>query len=388
MPTIDLKTRYLLVFLLLFPFVAQAADVLIPGPPQLAAKAYLLMDAASGEVIVEHNADERLEPASLTKMMTAYVASHELAEGNITLEDSVRVSERAWKMGGSRMFLRVGTEVTVNQLLHGIIIQSGNDASVAIAEHIAGAEDAFVQIMNHHAIALGMSSTQFRNSHGWPAEGHLTTARDLATLARAIIYQFPEHYALYKEREYTYNEIRQPNRNKLLWEDPAVDGLKTGHTEAAGYCLVASAAKDDMRLISVVMGTESEAARARQSRKLLAYGFRYFESLRAYKAGETLNEARIWGGMQDSLALGLAQDLLLTIPRGRQGDLQASLDIAQTIKAPVPAGEQMGVLKVRIDDRVIAERPLVALATVEQGGIFKRVWDWLKLFFLNMFQML
>ncbi len=378
----------LLVFFLSLATAAQAADVIIPGPPELPARAYLLMDAASGEVIVEHNADERLEPASLTKMMTAYVASHELAEGNIALTDRVRISEKAWKMGGSRMFLRVGTEATVDQLLHGIIIQSGNDASVAIAEHIAGAEDAFVQIMNHHAQDLGMHSTHFRNSHGWPAEGHLTTARDMATLARAIIYRYPEHYAIYKVREYTYNDIRQPNRNKLLWDDPSVDGLKTGHTEAAGYCLVASAVKGDMRLISVVMGASGESARARQSRKLLAYGFRYFESLRAYAGGEVLNEPRIWGGAADSFPVGLREDLQLTIPRGRQADLQATLEIAEQIRAPVAEGQEIGTLRVRIDDRLLAERPLVALAGVEEGSLFKRLWDWLKLFFLNLFEMI
>ncbi len=381
-------TRCLWTLLLFVSVSVQAADVLIPGPPKLAAKAFLLMDADSGEVIAEENADERLEPASLTKMMTAYVASHELSAGNISLQDKVRVSEKAWKMGGSRMFLRVGTEVTVGELLHGIIIQSGNDASVAIAEHIAGAEDAFVQIMNHHAQELGMHATQFRNSHGWPAEGHLTTARDMATLARAIIQRYPEHYAIYKIREYTYNGIRQPNRNKLLWDDPSVDGLKTGHTEAAGYCLVASAVKGEMRLISVVMGASGESARARQSRKLLAYGFRYFESLRAYAGGEVLNEPRVWGGAVDQFPVGLAEDLLLTIPRGRQSDLQATLEIAEKITAPISENQELGTLRVRIDDRVLAERPLVALASVEQGGLFKRLWDWMKLFFLNLFEMI
>lgn len=365
-----------------------AAPALIPSPPQLAAKGYLLLDANSGKVIVEHQADQQLEPASLTKMMTAYVASHELRAGNIAMTDQVRVSKKAWKMGGSKMFIRVGTEVSVDALLHGIIIQSGNDASVAMAEHIAGAEDAFVQIMNHHAGLLGMRDTRFHNSHGWPAEGHLTTARDMATLARAIIYSYPEHYALYKIKTYTYNGITQQNRNRLLWQDPSVDGLKTGHTRAAGYCLVASAVKGDMRLIAVVMGARSEEARARETRKLLAYGFRYYETVQPYPAGETISEARIWGGGVDTVQMGLRDVLHVTVPRGRVGDLNAAVELGGIIKAPVQKGSTLGKLRLSLEEKVITEQPLVSLVDVEQGGLFRRVWHAVKLFFMDLFGML
>lgn len=365
-----------------------AAPTLIPSPPQLAAKGYLLLDANSGKVIVEHQADEQLEPASLTKMMTAYVASHELRAGNIAMTDQVRVSKKAWKMGGSKMFIRVGTEVSVDELLHGIIIQSGNDASVAMAEHIAGAEDAFVQIMNHHAGLLGMPNTRFHNAHGWPAEGHLTTARDMATLARAIIYSNPEHYALYKIKTYTYNGIRQQNRNRLLWQDPSVDGLKTGHTNAAGYCLVASAVKGDMRLIAVVMGARSEEARARETRKLLAYGFRYYETVRPYPAGEMISEARIWKGAAETVQMGLRDEVYITVPRGRAGELQAAVELGGVIKAPVQKGGTLGKLRLTLDQKVISEQPLVSLVDVEEGGFFRRTWHTVKLFFMELFGML
>lgn len=367
---------------------ASAAPALIPSPPQLAAKGYLLLDANSGKVIVEHQADKQLEPASLTKMMTAYVASHELRAGNIAMTDQVRVSKKAWKMGGSKMFIRVGTEVSVDELLHGIIIQSGNDASVAMAEHIAGAEDAFVQIMNHHAGLLGMQDTQFHNAHGWPADGHVTTARDMATLARAIIDAYPEHYVLYKIKSYTYNGITQQNRNRLLWQDPSVDGLKTGHTKAAGYCLVASAMKGDMRLIAVVMGARSEEARARETRKLLAYGFRYYETVQPYPVGEAISEARVWGGAGDSIQMGLRDALYVTVPRGRVGELTASVELGGTIKAPVEKGVTLGKLQLSLDEAVISEQPLVGLVHVEQGGFFRRAWHAVKLFFMELFGML
>ncbi len=378
----------LFLFFVLFPGAAVAAQTLIPAPPRLAANAYLLVDADSGKVIVEHNSSARVEPASLTKKMTAYIAAHELHEGNIRMTDQVRVSKKAWQMGGSKMFIRVGTEVTVDELLHGIIIQSGNDASVAMAEHIAGAEDAFVQIMNHHAGLLGMSGTHFQNAHGWPAENHYTTARDMAVLAKAIIYRYPDHYALYKVRNYTYNGIAQPNRNRLLWQDDSVDGLKTGHTEAAGYCLVASAKRGDMRLISVVMGAKSEDSRARETRKLLAYGFRYYETIKPYEAGAVLNETRIWGGTVDKVRLGVSEDMYLTIPRGRAGDLEASLEVERIIRAPINAGDARGSVKVRLDSEPVADVPLVALDSVPEGGLVKRILDWVKLFFLDLFNML
>src|SRR5690606_13601838 len=269
-------------------------QIIIPSPPQLAASGYLLIDADTGAVLVEHNADERLPPASLTKMMSSYIVSEEIESGRISEEDMVNISVKAWRMGGSKMFIREGTQVSVKDLLLGVIVQSGNDATVALAEYVSGSEDAFVDVMNQKAALMGMTSTHFENSTGWPAEGHLTTARDLGILARAIINDHPEHYALYKEKYFVWNDIRQPNRNLLLFRDETVDGLKTGHTEEAGYCLVASAKRNGMRLISVVMGTASENARAAESQKLLAYGFRYYETLSLYNAGTELSKTRVW----------------------------------------------------------------------------------------------
>ena len=360
-------------------------QIIIPSPPQLAASGYLLMDADTGAVIVEHNADERLPPASLTKMMSSYIVSEEIEGGRITEEDMVNISVKAWRMGGSKMFIREGTQVSVKDLLLGVIVQSGNDATVALAEYISGSEDAFVDVMNQKAALMGMNDTHFENSTGWPAEGHLTTARDLGILARAIINDHPEHYALYKEKYFIWNDIRQPNRNLLLFRDETVDGLKTGHTEEAGYCLVASAKRNGMRLISVVMGTASENARAAESQKLLAYGFRYYETLSLYNAGTELSKTRIWGGKADEVGLGIAQDIKLTLPRGRQQDLQANMHINEVIKAPIEAGQALGKVTIELDGNVQAEADLIALQPVEQAGFFSRVWDSIKLFFRNLF---
>ena len=271
------------------------AAPIIPSPPQLAAAGYLLVDADTGHVIVEHNSKQRLPPASLTKIMTSYIASSVIKLGTLRLEEEVNISEKAWRMEGSRMFIQEGTQVTVGDLLKGIIIQSGNDASVALAEHIAGAEDAFADVMNQQAQVLGMSDSHFMNATGLPDENHYTTASDLAKLTKALIVDYPEHYKLYSEKYFTFNDIRQPNRNQLLWRDKSVDGVKTGHTDAAGYCLVASAERDGMRLISVVMGTESEQARATESQKLLTYGFRYYETIRLYEASTSLKTVKVWG---------------------------------------------------------------------------------------------
>jgi len=288
-------------------------------------------------------------------------------------------------MGGSKMFIREGTQVSVHDLLLGVIVQSGNDATVALAEHISGSEDAFVDVMNQKAALMGMNSTHFENSTGWPAEGHLTTARDLSILARAIINDYPEHYSLYKEKYFVWNDIRQPNRNLLLFRDETVDGLKTGHTDEAGYCLVASAKRDGMRLVSVVMGTTSESARATESQKLLSYGFRYYESLALYNAGDEINKTRVWSGKTEEVALGIAEDIHLTLPRGRQQDLTANMHINEVIKAPIEAGQALGKLTVELDGQVLADVPLVALQPVEQAGFFARVWDSVVLFFRNLF---
>lgn len=366
----------------------QAEQLLIPAPPQLAASGYLLMDANTGEVLVEHNADAPLPPASLTKMMTSYIVSGEIARGNLSEDTMVNISVKAWKMGGSKMFIREGTQVAVKDLLRGVIVQSGNDASVALAEQVAGSEESFVDIMNQQAALLGMASTHFENATGWPAEGHVTTAKDLAKLARALIRDYPEHYKMYAEKYFQYNGINQPNRNKLLFRDPSVDGLKTGHTEEAGYCLVSSAVKDNMRLIAVVMGARSEESRAVESQKLLTYGFRYYQTHQLYSQGDEINIVRIWSGKADNLALGVADDIFLTIPRGAQSDLQATMHLDDIIKAPITAGQELGNVTVELNGRQLLDIPLVAQQAVEQAGLISRVWDNLKLFFMDLFGLL
>ncbi len=371
-------------FLVSLTSLANAAPSIIPAPPQLAAEGYLLIDAVSGHVIVEHNSQQRLPPASLTKMMTSYVASTELAQGKLRLDEEVDISVKAWRTEGSRMFVREGTKVPVGDLLRGIIIQSGNDASVAMAEHIAGSEDAFADVMNQHAQHIGMKDTHFMNATGLPHENHYTTAADLAKLAVALIYEFPEHYELYGEKYFTYNDIRQPNRNSLLWRDKSVDGVKTGHTEAAGYCLVASAERDGMRLVSVVMGAKSEESRAVESQKLLAYGFRYFETVPLYKANDALRTVRVWGGNAESVSLGLKQDVVLTVPRGTRENLDAKMDIRKVFEAPLEKGGTAGTLRITNGDELAAEIDLVTLDAVEEGGFFKQIWDSIRLFFVNL----
>ena len=357
---LTLKSFYSAVVGLLLVPVA-SANVLLPAAPQVAAKSYLLIDAHSGKVIDEHNADLRLPPASLTKMMTSYIAASELHRGNIALEDQVRVSIKAWKTPGSRMFIKEGDTVVLEDLMRGIVIQSGNDASVAVAEYIAGGEDAFADLMNQHALRLGMKNTRFANATGLPAEDHYSSARDLSLLAKAIINDHPEHYSTYAEKYFTYNKIRQPNRNKLLWRDDSVDGIKTGHTEAAGYCLVSSAQRNGMRLIAVVMGAKSEEARASESQKLLTYGFRYFETHKLYEAGQELNQSRLWGGAAETVSLGIQDELFLTLPRGQADKLTPEIEVQTFIEAPITAGQTYGTITLKVDGQVIAEKPLVAL---------------------------
>ncbi len=339
------------------------------------------MDFQSNQTITESNAAEPMEPASLTKLMTAYAVFHELKAGNIHLEDKVRVSEKAWRMSGSRMFIEVDTTVSVEQLLKGLIIQSGNDASVALAEFVAGSEEAFVGLMNNHAARLGLNGTRFFNSTGLPAEGHLSTPRDMAQLARALIAEFPEYYGWYSEKKYTYNKIAQSNRNLLLFRDDSVDGLKTGHTESAGYCLVASAKREGMRLISVVMGTNSEKARAQESQKLLNYGFRFYETHQLYASGEPLKQMRIWKGSAETLSLGLSEELHVTVPRGQYKDLKASISIDQNIIAPVSRGQAYGTVNVNIGEEELLQRPLVALHDVAEGSLWRRALDHILMMF-------
>ena len=361
------------------------AENMIPRPPEVEARSYLLLDAKSGQVLVEHNADKKLPPASLTKMMTAYLVEKEIQSGNIKEQDMVPISVKAWRMGGSRMFVKEGTQVPLVDLLKGVIVQSGNDASVALAEYVAGSEGAFADLMNNQAGQLGMDNTHFVNATGWPADDHYTTARDLAWLARAIIRDYPEHYDIYAQKEFSYNGITQQNRNLLLWRDDSVDGLKTGHTEEAGYCLVSSAKQNGMRLISVVMGTDSEAARARESQKLLSYGFRFYETYEGYGAGDVLDTPEVWMGAADQVRLGLEDDLVLTVPKGSQEQLKAEMSIQPELRAPIEEGRQYGTLTVSLDGEQLVQRPLVALEAVEEAGFFSRIWDHIVLFFKGLF---
>ena len=364
-------------FLLLTSFNLALAAMPIPAPPDVAAKNYLLIDFASGKVLAEKNADTQIEPASITKLMTAYVVYKELAQDRLFLEDMVEISEKAWRMGGSRMYLEVDSKVSVHDLLKGLIIQSGNDASVALAEHVAGTEDAFVQLMNQYAVELGMNNTNFMNSTGWPDKQHLTTARDIAKLAKALIAEFPERYVWYSEKEFTYNNIKQYNRNKLLWKDESVDGLKTGHTDSAGYCLVSSAVRSDMRVISVVLGTDSKKARASVSQAVLNYGFRFFESHTLYDESEVLSRPRVWNGEFETLTVGLSDALAVTIPRGAYDDLDATMDIDKNIEAPIAKGQQVGVVKISLNGEMLQSVPLVALETINEGSLFQMAKDYI-----------
>ena len=358
----------------------------VPAAPQLAANSYILTDFNSGRILVEQNADLRVEPASITKLMTAYVVFRELEEGNITLQETVQVSEKAWRTGGSRMFIEPDMQVKVEDLMRGMIIQSGNDASVALAEHIAGSEEAFAGLMNHYAEQLGMTGTNFTNSTGLPDPDHYTTARDITVLSAATVRDFPDYYTWYSEKEFTFNNIRQHNRNTLLWRDPAIDGLKTGHTEAAGYCLAASAMRDGMRLISAVMGSSSESSRASESQTLLNYGFRFFETVQLYQAGQELTRARVWKGLSEEVTLGIGEELFVTIPRGRYDDLEAQLEMDPQLMAPLAEGQVIGKVHVRLGDESIASLDLLALESVEEAGFFGSAADSMQLWFDSLFE--
>ena len=376
-----LRTWLLTAFSLAIAPALHGQEVPIPAPPQLGVKSYILIDHATGDVIAEDNPDEILEPASLTKLMTAYTSFKALKDGQISLDDEVRVSEKAWGTEGSRTFIDVGSHVSVEDLLQGMIVQSGNDASVALAEHVAGSEDTFAQLMNYYAGQLGMESSSFRNSTGLPDPDHYMTARDVAAVARAIIAEFPEYYGWYSQREFTYNDIEQLNRNSLLWRDPSVDGLKTGYTDAAGYCLVTSAERSDMRLVSVVMGSHSAEARANDSQALLNYGFRFFETYRLYSDGDEVTTARVWKGETDTLSLGVAKDYFLTIPKGRYDSLNADTTVDAELTAPIEAGTTLGTVTISMNDEELAVLPLVALADVGEAGLWQRIKDEISLWF-------
>jgi len=366
---------------MLYSASSWAAAKPIPDPPAFSATSYFLFDFDSGRVLAEKNADDHVEPASITKLMTAYLVDKAIVDGDLALDEMVTISEKAWRMKGSKMFVEVGKQVSVDDLLRGLIIQSGNDASVALAEHIAGSESAFAGYMNHQAKLLGMTNSNFVNATGWPDKNHYSSARDIAILTQAIIREFPQSYKYYKEREYTFNKIRQFNRNRLLWRDDTVDGVKTGHTEAAGFCLVASAQREEMRLISVVLGTESDKARTQSSQALLNYGFRFYETHRLYGTDEVLQRAKIWYGAQEQVSMGVGKDIYITIPRGRYRDLDISMEIDREISAPVIRGQQLGQVSITLDEESILSENIVAMQAVDEGSLFVRAMDSIKLMF-------
>lgn len=363
----------------------KAEPQLTARPPQINASSYILLDSATGKVLAESNSDTPLPPASLTKIMTTYVADNEIKAGRISLDDQVNVSVKAWKTDGSKMFIQEGTMVRLEDIMRGIIIQSGNDAAIALAEHIGGSEEAFADLMNEHAKQLGMSNSHFTNASGLPSPEHYMSARDLATLARAVITRFPEPYKMYGEREFTYNNIRQPNRNTLLFTNPYVDGMKTGFTDEAGYCLVASAVRDGMRLITVVMGTASTDARAQETDKLLNYGFRNFETAQIIDANQVMGSSKVWSGKTDSVNVGVQEALMTTIPRGQKDKLVTTLTLTDNLKAPIALGQAVGSVRITLGEQVFYDGPAVALQEVERGSWLKRLMDWLHLFFLKLF---
>jgi D-alanyl-D-alanine carboxypeptidase (penicillin-binding protein 5/6) len=354
---------------------AEETGLNVPPPPTIAATAYILKDHHTGKILAENNADTKLAPASLTKIMTVYVVFNEIKKGTLHLDDLVTISEKSRAASGSRMFVEVNERVKIEDLLKGVIIQSGNDASVALAEHVAGSEETFAEMMNQHAARLGMLNTHFKNSDGLPIADHYTTARDLGTLTSALIKEFPEYYPWFSQKEFTYNNITQQNRNQLLSRDESVDGVKTGFTDEAGYCLVASALRENMRLISIVMGTKSAKARANENQSLLNYGFRFYESHRLYEGKKPLSEARLWKGAEQNLPLGLPEDLFVTIPRRHYNDLKAVVTVDKKIAAPVQEGEKHGTVDVTLQGKPLVSKDLVALQSIEQGNIFRRLYD-------------
>ena len=377
-----MKIKQLLISLIMFAtYNANSQIINTPKAPSINANSYILMDFNSETLLADYDINKLVEPASITKMMTAYVVFSELKSGNLNESDLVTVSEKAWRTGGSKMFIEVNKKITVEDLLKGMIIQSGNDACVALSEHIAGTEETFADLMNQHAKKIGMTHSNFKNSTGLPAEDHQITALDAAKLAKAIIVEFPNYFKIFSEKEFTFNEITQHNRNTLLWRDPHVDGFKTGHTEAAGYCLVTTAKRNGMRLIAVVMGTDSQKARADESQKLFNYGFRFYETNLVYKAAEKRVNLEVWKGDEEDTDLGLSDDLFITIPRGQYKNLQAKVDMPNYITAPIKRGQSIGTLNIMLDNKLVASKPLVALKNVEAGGWWTRTTDSMGLWF-------
>ena len=362
------------------------APMPVPPPPDVDAQSWVLMDYDTGQVIASKNPDERRAPASLTKVMTEYVVASELAAGRIHANDMVTISEHAWKAGGagtdgSTSFLKLGSQVPLEDLLKGMIVQSGNDAAIALAEHTAGSEQTFVGLMNEYAQQLGMTNTHYSDASGYPVDDHYSTARDIATLTRALIHNFPEQYAVSKIKEFEWNGIKQLNRVTLLWRDPSVDGVKTGYTAAAGYCMDASAKRGNERMIAVVMGASSEKARADSAMTLLNYGFRFYDTHKLYAAGKPLASPRLWKGQADTLPLGVAHDVLVTVKTGQYDNLKATMDIPATLIAPFKKGQQVGTLHISLDGQPIQSVPLIALNDAPQGGFFSRMWDSILLWF-------
>jgi D-alanyl-D-alanine carboxypeptidase (penicillin-binding protein 5/6) len=359
--------------------LAFADSIVVPDPPQLAAKAWVLVDFDSGRILAEHNANEQVEPASLTKIMTGYIVFRELTANRLKMDELATISKTAWQQPGSRSFVNVGAQLPIDTLVRGMIIQSGNDSSVALAEKVAGSVEVFSQLMNEHAQKLGMKGSHFVNPTGLPDPAHYTTANDMVKVASAVIRNFPEYYKIYSQKEFVWNNIKQPNRNRLLWQDESVDGMKTGHTESAGYCLVASAKRGDMRLITVILGTDSEKARAQETQKLLNYGFRFYETHKLYQASQELQKIHVWQGEKDDLAIGTADATYLTIPRGQYDNLKPVIEFQSEMIAPVSKGQTIGTLKVTLADKELAKIPLIALEDIAQGGFFKRAIDQAKL---------
>jgi len=358
--------------------IGEVKPLPVPAPPMLAAESYLLVDYDTGTVITEKNADQPLEPASLTKMMTAYIVSFQLKHGGLSPTDMVHVSRNAHETEGSRTFLEPESMVSVRDLMYGLVVQSGNDASVALAEHIGGSEEGFVSMMNEMAKRLGLDNTHYENSTGLPADNHLTTARDLARLARAVIRDHPSDYKLYSVEEFTYNGIKQRNRNTLLLRDPSVDGMKTGHTQSAGYCLVATAKRGDMRLISILLGARNEQLRSTESLKVLNYGFRFYETVKISDAGKKLGDIRIWGGREENVPMAVGAEHYLTLKTGQADVLERDYRVTSRLVAPIAKGQKLGMVSFRLDDQILAELPLVALEPMQQGNFFQRASDSIK----------
>ena len=378
--------KKLIYFLLIVPFCMDlSAQSLVPKAPKLNLSSYILIEASTNTVIAEFNSDNQIAPASMTKVMSGYVIADQIANGSISLDDKVLISEKAWKTGGSKMFIEAGKRVSVKDLLSGIIIQSGNDATIAMAEYVAGSEEGFVDFMNAYASEMGLTNSLFQNSTGFSDPNHFTSAKDLAKLTQALINNFPDHYATYKEKEFTFSGIRQLNRNKLLWRDDSVDGVKTGHTDSAGFCLISSAQRNDMRLIAVVAGSESENERLTASQRLLEYGFRFYATQKLVSQEIKVTTAKVWGGKTNEVALGSTKDIYLTLPRSEFKNIKANYQFNNNLQAPIEIGQMIGSIEFTSNDRVVLSAPLVAIETIEAKGFFGMLWSRLVYWITNLF---